>query len=55
MVYDPSKEVGFFFFFLVTACGILAPQPGMDLVPCAVEAQSPKAHWTTRKLPGFYF
>ena len=54
MDYDPSKEVGFFFFWL-TACGILAPQPGMDLVPCAVEAQRPKAHWTTRKLPGFYF
>ena len=55
MDYDPSKEVGFFFFFVwLTACGILAPQPGMDFVPCAVEAQSPN-HWATRKLPGFYF
>ena len=31
-----------------TACGILVPQPGIELVPPAAEAQSP-SHWTTRK------
>ena len=31
----------FFFFFLHrTACGILGPQPGIEPVPPAVEAQS---------------
>ena len=29
-----------FFFFGSVACGILVPQPGMELVPPAVEAQS---------------
>ena len=32
------------------ACGILVPQPGIEPVPPAVEAQSLK-HWTTREVP----
>ena len=32
------------------ACGILVPQPGIEPVPLAVEAQSLN-HWTTREVP----
>ena len=32
------------------ACGILVPQPGMEPVPPAAEAQSPN-HWTAREVP----
>ena len=31
------------------ACGVLVPQPGIELVSPAVEAQGPN-HWTVRKL-----
>jgi len=37
----------FFFNFGCTACGILVPQPGNELVLPAVEVQSLN-HWTTR-------
>ena len=33
-----------------TACGILAPRPGIEPAPPAVEAWSPN-HWTTREFP----
>ena len=33
-----------------TACGILAPQPGIEPGPLAVRARSPN-HWTTREFP----
>ena len=32
---------------------ILGPQPGIELVPPAVETQGPK-HWTTREVPGTF-
>ena len=32
------------------ACGILVPQPGIEPVPPALEAQSLN-HWTTREVP----
>ena len=37
-----------FFWPCRTACGILVPQPGIEPVPPAVEAQSPD-YWTTRE------
>ena len=37
-----------------TACRILVPQPGIEPVPPAVEAQRPN-HWTTREIPEFCF
>ena len=43
----------FFFFWLHgVARGILVPQPGIEPVSPAVEAESPN-HWTTREVPGF--
>ena len=51
------------FFFLIyflfftprhVACGILAPRPGIEPVPPAVEVQSPN-HWTTWEFPGLFF
>ena len=44
----------FFFFFWPhhAACGILVPQPGIEPVPPAVEAQSLN-HWTAREVPLF--
>ena len=33
-----------------TACKILVPQPGIELVSSAIEVQSPN-HWTTREVP----
>ena len=35
------------------ACGLLVPQPGIELVPPVVEAQSPN-HWTAREFPSFF-
>lgn len=32
---------------------ILVPQPGIELVPLAVETQCPK-HWTTGEVPGMF-
>ena len=32
---------------------ILVPQPGIELVPPAVETQCPK-HWTTKEVPGMF-
>ena len=32
------------------ACGILVPQPGIELVPSVVEAQNLN-HWTAREFP----
>lgn len=44
---------GFFFLWpLPTACGILAPQPGIEPPPAVLEAQSLK-HWTSREVPHF--
>ena len=36
------------------ACGILVPQPGIQLMPPELEAQSPN-HWTTREVPIIQF
>ena len=44
----------FFFFFCHEICGILVPQPGIETVPLAVEAQSPN-HWSAREFPGQSF
>lgn len=43
---------GFFFFWLqCVACRDLSsPEPGVELVPPAVEARSPN-HWTAREFP----
>ena len=35
-------------------CSILVPQPGIEPIPLAVEAQSPN-HWTAREVPWFFF
>ena len=40
----------FFFFFDSTACAILVLQPGIELVPPTVEAQSLN-YWTAREVP----
>ena len=40
-----------FFFFFPVPCGILVPQPGMEPVPCAVEARVLN-HWASREVPG---
>ena len=44
----------FSFFFFLWPChvegGILAPRPGIEPVPPAVEAWSPN-HWTAREVP----
>ena len=47
-----SFFVLFFFLFWPChgTCGVLVPQPGIQLVPTAVKAQSPN-HWTTREVP----
>ena len=39
-----------FFWLCSTACGILAPGPGAEPAPSAVEAQSLN-HWATREIP----
>ena len=43
-----------FWSFGPEACGILAPGPGIEPSPPAVEAQSLN-HWTAREVPGAYF
>ena len=43
-----------FFWLYHTKCRILAPWSGIELVPPAVEAQSPN-HWTTREVPPHLF
>ena len=52
-----SPHISFFLFclvlfsFLATSWGLWGlPQPGIELVPMAVKAQSPN-HWTTREVP----
>ena len=50
------QEMLFLFVFILfwphcTACGILAPQPGIEPTPLALEMQSLN-HWTTREAPG---
>ena len=40
----------YYFFFLAVLCGILVPQPGIEVVPPAVEAQT-LIHRTTREVP----
>ena len=42
-----------FIFFDSTACAILVLQPGIELVPPTVEAQSLN-YWTAREVPLFY-
>ena len=42
----------FFFFFGLTACGILAPWPGIEPMPSALAAWSLN-HWTSREVPLF--
>ena len=36
------------------ACGVLVPQPGIDLQPLALEAWSPN-HCTAREIPEYKF
>ena len=43
----------FFFWPHHMVGGILVPWPGIELVPPAVEAQSPN-HWTTREFPSIF-
>ena len=38
------------FWLCHTICGILVPQPRMEIAPSAVKAQSPN-HWATREFP----
>ena len=46
-------ESAFFFFLAMSqVSGILVRQPWMELMPSAVEAQSPN-RWKTREVPGF--
>ena len=47
-----KKKKKFFFFFWLrrAACRILVPQPGIEPIPFAVEAQSPNL-WTAREFP----
>ena len=42
----------FIFGHVTQACEILVPQPGIEPLPPAVEAQSPN-HWTAREVPIF--
>ena len=46
-----SFSVVLFFWPCHVACGILVPQPGIELMSPAVEAWSPN-HWTAREFPG---
>ena len=43
-----------FFWLRHVACGILVPQPGIEPVPPAAEAQSPN-RWTAREVPHLIF
>ena len=48
-----SQSLFFFFFFLAalhSLCVILVPPPGIELAPCAMDAQSPK-RWLTGEAP----
>ena len=51
-IMKESNTYSKFFFFWPhhAACGILIPRPGMEPVPPAVGAWSPK-HWTAREFP----
>ena len=44
------KDFFFIFWPHAVACRILFPQPRIEPVPLAVEAQSPN-HWTAREFP----
>ena len=46
----PQGEDFFFFGGEATAYGILIPQPGIEPMRPAMEAQTPN-HWTTREVP----
>ena len=57
MNFDYLLPLGLFvclFCSCPAACGILVPQPGIQPVPPAVEAQSPNP-WTTREFPYLCF
>ena len=43
-----------FWFFGHKACGILAPQPGTEPAPAALEGEVFN-HWTTREVPQITF
>ena len=49
-VHDSTVFRGFFFWPHHAACEILAPQPGIEPEPPALEVQSLN-HWTTREVP----
>ena len=51
-----ASRTGLDFFptMLYAACGVLAPQPGIEPVPPALEVQSPN-HWTSREVPRLEF
>ena len=50
VLLSPSRNSFFFSWLCRAACGILVPQPGIEPMPPAAEAQSPN-HWTTREFP----
>ena len=52
VLFEAGRVV--FFWLYHTKCRILAPWSGIELVPPAVEAQSPN-HWTTREVPPHLF
>ena len=47
-------ETFFFFWLSCVACGLIAPQPEIEPVPPALEAQSPN-HCTAKNSPNFNF
>ena len=51
-ILDVQTYIMYFLFFGCTSrhAGILVPQPGVELVPPAVEARSLN-HWTAREVP----
>ena len=55
MVIKVYSTLSTFFFWLHhPACGILAPQPGIEPAPSAVKAGSPN-HWTSREFPVYIY
>lgn len=55
ILFHPHSKLLFCFFFwpCYMACNILVPQPGIELVPPAVELQNTN-HWTAREVPNLH-
>ena len=47
-----NYSLGYFFWMILAACGILVPQLGIEAGPLAVKAWNPN-HWTAREFPKF--